>query len=175
MSDPKGHDLSGIAYTAGNPHGSDRVVIVVSKWNPPITETLYQGALEVLKAVGLRPENILRYDVPGSYELPSGAAIALGKHYNLDGVICLGCVIQGETRHFEFIAQAVAHGIMRVSLDYKKPVIFGVLTPDSQAQAEDRAGGKYGNKGAEAAVALLEMIDLERGETSGKKRFPLKE
>jgi 6,7-dimethyl-8-ribityllumazine synthase len=175
MSESTGHDLSGIAYTAGNPHGSDRVVIVVSKWNEAITETLYQGAFDVLKAVGVRPENILRYDVPGSYELPSGAAIALSKHYNLDGVICLGCVIQGESRHFEFIAQAVAQGIMRVSLDFKKPVIFGVLTPDTEQQALDRAGGKYGNKGAEAAVALLEMIDLERGEISIKKRGQLKD
>lgn len=157
------HDLSGIQYSDGQPHGGDRVVIVVSKWNPEITEALFQGAVRVLKSVGVRDENILRYNVPGSYELPAGADIALQKHPNLDGVICLGCVIQGETRHFEFISQAVATGIIKVGLAYHCPVIFGVLTPDTMQQAQDRAGGKFGNKGEEAAVALLEMIDLERG------------
>lgn len=157
------HDLSGIQYSGEQTHGGDRVVIVVSKWNPEITETLFQGAVNVLQSVGVRDENILRYDVPGSYELPAGADIALQKHPNLDGIICLGCVIQGETRHFEFISQAVATGIMKVGLEYHCPVIFGVLTPDTMQQAKDRAGGKYGNKGEEAAVALLEMIDLERG------------
>lgn len=157
------HDLSDIVYTAGRAHHTDRVVIVVSKWNAEITEALYEGALAVLKDVGVRPENILRYEVPGSYELPAGANIALNKHYNLDGVICLGCIIQGETRHFEFIAQAVAQGLMQVGLNHNKPVIFGVLTPDTVEQAQARAGGALGNKGAEAAVALLEMIDLERG------------
>lgn len=157
------HDLSAIQYTGDQAHHTDRVVIVVSKWNPTITEALYEGALSVLKGVGVRPENILRYEVPGSYELPAGANIALNKHYNLDGVICLGCVIQGETRHFEFIAQAVAQGLMQVGLNHNKPVIFGVLTPDNMDQALARAGGALGNKGAEAAVALLDMIDLERG------------
>ncbi|RMG54142.1 MAG: 6,7-dimethyl-8-ribityllumazine synthase [Bacteroidetes bacterium] len=157
------HDLSDIQYTGNLPHQTDRVVIVVSKWNPDITEALYEGALSVLRGVGVRPENILRYEVPGSYELPAGANIALNKHYNLDGVICLGCVIQGETRHFEFIAQAVAQGLMQVGLNHNKPVIFGVLTPDTLEQAQARAGGALGNKGAEAAVALLDMIDLERG------------
>ncbi|MEO1449164.1 MAG: 6,7-dimethyl-8-ribityllumazine synthase [Bacteroidota bacterium] len=156
------HDLSQIRYTGEESHQSDRIVIVVSKWNTEITETLFEGAVSILAEVGVRPENILRYDVPGSFELPTGANIALNKHYNLDGVICLGCVVQGETRHFEFISDAVAQGIMRVGLDHNKPVIFGVLTPDTQQQALDRAGGKYGNKGEEAAVALLEMIDLER-------------
>lgn len=156
------HDLSGIQYSGGNPHQGDRVVIVVSKWNPEVTEALFQGAVATLQEVGVRDENILRYDVPGAFELPTGADIALQKHPNLDGIICLGCVIQGETRHFEFISQAVADGIMKVTLEYHCPVMFGVLTPDTLQQALDRAGGKYGNKGAEAAVALLEMIDLER-------------
>ncbi len=162
MMTTQGHDLSGISYQGGQAHLTDRVVIVVSKWNPQITEALYEGALQVLKKEGLRAENIVRYDVPGSFELPHGADIALQKHPNLDGVICLGCVIQGETRHFEFISQAVANGIMQIGLTYHCPVMFGVLTPDNMEQALDRAGGKYGNKGAEAAVALLEMIDLER-------------
>ena len=159
----KAHSLAEIAYEGDGPHHTDRIVIVVSKWNREITEALYQGAVTVLTEVGVRLENILRYDVPGSFELPTAASIALNKHYNLDGVICLGCVIQGETRHFEFISQAVANGVMQVSLNHNKPVIFGVLTPDNMEQAKDRAGGSLGNKGAEAAVALLEMIDLERG------------
>jgi 6,7-dimethyl-8-ribityllumazine synthase len=157
-----GHDLSGIQYTAGLPHHRDRIVLVVSKWNSEITGALYEGAVSILLAAGVRQENILRYDVPGSYELPAAADWSLTRHMNLDGVICLGCIIQGETRHFEFIAQAVAQGCMRAALDHKRPVIFGVLTPDTMQQAQDRAGGRLGNKGAEAAVALLEMIDLFR-------------
>jgi len=162
MSDTQAHDLSEISYSGDADHSSDRIVIVVSKWNPEVTEALYQGARRVIESQGVRPENILRYDVPGSYELPMGAHLALTKHPNIDGVICLGCVIQGETRHFEFICQAVANGIIRVGLDHHRPVIFGVLTPDTQAQAKARAGGELGNKGEEAAVALLEMIDLEQ-------------
>lgn len=157
-----GHDLSGIRYTAGQAHQDDRVAIIVSKWNTKITEALFEGALGVLQAAGVAEEQVLRLDVPGSYELTTGAHLALTHHPELDGVICLGCVIQGETKHFDFICQAVAQGITNVSLNHDKPAIFGVLTPDTQQQAEDRAGGKYGNKGEEAAVALLEMIDLRR-------------
>ena len=160
----KGHDLSHIRYAGGQTHADDLVAIVVSKWNNEITGALYQGALSVLTAAGLSPDRVLRYEVPGSYELPAGAQTALEHHPDLDGVIALGCVIQGETRHFDFICQAAADGIMRVGLDYKRPVIFGVLTPDTQQQALDRAGGKYGNKGEEAAVAFLEMVDLQRSE-----------
>lgn len=162
MMDSQAHDLSGITYQGEGDHTNDRIVIVVSKWNTEVTEALYQGARRVIEAQGVRPENVLRYDVPGSYELPMGAHLALTKHPNIDGVICLGCVIQGETRHFEFICQAVAQGIIRVGLDHHRPVIFGVLTTDTQEQAEARAGGDLGNKGEEAAVALLEMIDLEQ-------------
>jgi 6,7-dimethyl-8-ribityllumazine synthase len=158
----KGHDLSEIRYTAGQTHQSDQVAIIVSKWNTEITEALYEGALAVLHAAGVAEENILRLDVPGSYELTSAGHLAFVHHPELDGVICLGCVIQGETRHFEFICQAVSQGITQLSLQHDKPAIFGVLTPDNQQQALDRAGGKYGNKGEEAAVALLEMIDLRR-------------
>ncbi len=160
MSDSQGHDLSDIKYTAGGDHSQASVAIVVSKWNDSITEALYQGAFAVLQAAGVT--HIARYDVPGSYELPPAADMLLHHQPTLDGVIALGCVIQGETRHFDFICDAVAQGIMRVNTTYHKPVIFGVLTPDTQQQALDRAGGKYGNKGEEAAVALLEMLDLKR-------------
>lgn len=160
MPENKAHDLSHIRYSGGKDHLASRVAIVVSKWNSDITETLFQGAVNALIEAGVNPNCIQRVEVPGSYELPMGAAMTLQKNPRLDGVICLGCVIQGETRHFEFISDAVAHGVMRVGLDFHKPVIFGVLTPDTDQQAQDRAGGKYGNKGEEAAVALLEMLDL---------------
>lgn len=160
MSEAAGHDLSGIQYEGKQDHSLSRVALVVSKWNTEITEALFEGAFFALQQAGIPAAHIIRADVPGAYELPWGAQSVLEADVELDGVIALGCVIQGETRHFDFICDAVAQGIMRVGLDYKKPVIFGVLTPDTQQQALDRAGGKYGNKGVEAAVALLEMLDL---------------
>lgn len=161
MSD-QGHDLSHIKYEGDQDHQSDRISIVVSKWNGDITNTLYEGARETLLKAGVSSRNIHRYQVPGSYELPQGAQFVLDSVPSTDAVICLGVVVQGETRHFDFICEAVAHGLRDVGLEYNRPVIFGVLTPDTQQQAEDRAGGKYGNKGEEAAVAALEMIDLYR-------------
>lgn len=160
MSAP-GHDLSHIVYKGSGDHSQDRIAIVVSKWNEAVTSALAEGARETLLKAGVYAEHILLREVPGSYELPSGAQFVIESE-DPDAVICLGCVIQGETRHFEFINQAVAQGVMNVSLKYKRPVIFGVLTPDTQQQALDRAGGKYGNKGQEAAVAALEMLDLQR-------------
>jgi 6,7-dimethyl-8-ribityllumazine synthase len=161
MSETTGHDLSGIQYEGKQDHSLSRVALVVSKWNTEITEALFEGASFALKEAGIPASHIIRADVPGSYELPWGAQCVLDADPEVDGVILLGCVIQGETRHFDFICDAVAQGCMRVGLDHKKPVIFGVLTPDTQQQALDRAGGKYGNKGIEAAVALLEMLDLQ--------------
>jgi 6,7-dimethyl-8-ribityllumazine synthase len=133
--------------------------IVVAEWNPVITNALYQGAYESLLEHGALTQNIFTYSVPGSFELVSGADILL-KNRKLDAVICLGCVIQGETRHFDFICNAVANGIANVALKYSKPVIFGVLTTDNQQQADDRAGGKHGNKGVEAAVTAIKMAYL---------------
>ena len=156
------HDLSNIQYNGQHNHADDVVAIVVSKWNPTVTGALKDAAIRTLVTAGLKAKNILAYDVPGTFELPSGAQIVIEGSPEVDAVICLGCVVQGETRHFEFINQAVAQGIKDVSLKYRMPVIFGVLTPDTDQQALDRAGGKYGNKGEEAAVAALEMIDLKR-------------
>lgn len=133
--------------------------IVVSEWNEEVTESLYNGAIETLKQHGAKIENLVRVDVPGSYELSLGAQ-KLAQRDDVDAVICLGCVIQGETRHFDFICDAVAHGITNVSLKYDKPVIFGVLTTDTQKQATDRAGGKHGNKGDEAAITAIKMLAL---------------
>lgn len=134
-----------------------KFAIVVSEWNEEVTESLYQGAYETLISQGASKENIIKKMVPGSFELSMGAQWMAQKE-EIDAVICLGCVIQGETRHFDFICDAVAHGITNVSLKYNKPVIFGVLTPNTQKQALDRAGGKHGNKGDEAAITAVKML-----------------
>jgi 6,7-dimethyl-8-ribityllumazine synthase len=141
--------------------------IVVSEWNGEITEELYQGAEDVLLLCDCKPENILRHNVPGSFELPAGA-LFFAEYENVDAVICIGCVIQGETRHFEFICSAVSQGILNLAFQYKKPFIFGVLTTDTVEQAQERAGGGHGNKGVEAAVAAIKMVALQR-EMQGKK------
>jgi 6,7-dimethyl-8-ribityllumazine synthase len=133
--------------------------IVVAEWNSEITNALYQGAYESLIEHGALIENIFTWSVPGSFELTSGADLLL-KNRKLDAVICLGCVIQGETRHFDFICNAVANGVSNVAIKYSKPVIFGVLTTDNQQQATDRSGGKHGNKGVEAAVTAIKMAYL---------------
>lgn len=131
--------------------------ILVSEWNSEITEALYSGAVETLLQTGASKENIIRKTVPGSYELTLGAQW-LAKEKDIDAVICLGCVIQGETPHFDYICQAVANGITNVALKYNKPVIFGVLTTLTQQQALDRAGGKHGNKGDEASATAVKML-----------------
>lgn len=131
--------------------------IVISEWNNSVTDSLLDGALQTLLHHGAVRENIRINRVPGSFELSLGAQ-RLASTKAIDAVICLGCVIQGETRHFEFICNAVAHGITEVSLKYDKPVIFGVLTTDSYQQALDRAGGKHGNKGDEAAITAIKML-----------------
>ncbi|MEQ6121409.1 6,7-dimethyl-8-ribityllumazine synthase [Reichenbachiella sp. MALMAid0571] len=136
-----------------------RFAIVVSEWNEEVTESLYSGAYDTLIAHGAKAENILRVAVPGSFELSLGAQ-KMAQKEGIDAVICIGCVIQGETKHFDFICDAVAHGITNVSLKYDKPVIFGVLTPNTQKQALDRAGGKHGNKGDEAAITAIKMLSL---------------
>ena len=144
-----------------------KFAIVVSEWNEQVTESLYIGAVETLKAHGAQEKNILSETVPGSYELSLGAQWMAARP-DVDAVICLGCVIQGETRHFDFICDAVANGVTRVSLDYNKPVIFGVLTPDTLQQALDRAGGKHGNKGDEAAITAIKMLGLQQNIVSAK-------
>ena len=136
-----------------------RFAIVVSEWNEEVTESLYTGAVETLTTHGAKPDNLIRVNVPGSFELSLGAQ-KMAQRKNIDAVICIGCVIQGETKHFDFICDAVANGITNVSLKYDKPVIFGVLTPDNQKQALDRAGGKHGNKGDEAAITAIKMLAL---------------
>ena len=136
---------------------SKRIGIVVSEWNDQVTEALLAGAVDILKSQGIKDDNLLVKYVPGSYELSLGAQY-LASEKKIDAVICLGCVIQGETRHFDFICDAVANGITNVSLKYNKPVVFGVLTTNTAQQALDRAGGKHGNKGEEAAFTAVKML-----------------
>ncbi len=163
MSSDSGHDLSSIVYTGNGDHSNSVIAIVVSKWNTKITQSLCQAAVETLTNAGVPMRSILIFYVPGTFELPFGAQQAILHHQDeLDAVICIGCVIQGETRHFDFICSATANSIASLGLEYDKPVIFGVLTPNTLQQAEDRAGGRLGNKGQEAAVAALELIDLRR-------------
>ncbi|MHB1176909.1 MAG: 6,7-dimethyl-8-ribityllumazine synthase [Daejeonella sp.] len=137
-----------------------RFGIVVSQWNAEVTGALYDGACNELIKNGALVENIIAIQVPGSFELTSGADLLLASQ-KLDAVICLGCVIQGETRHFDFICNAVANGITNVSIKYNRPVIFGVLTTDNLQQAKDRSGGKHGNKGEEAAVTAIMMARIQ--------------
>lgn len=139
-----------------------KIGIIVSMWNDKVTSALKQGALETLWNAGVPKTNTLVFDVPGSFELPSAAAMLLDANEDVDAVICLGCIIQGETRHFEFIANAVANGCAKVGVEYTVPVIFGVLTCDTPEQAEARSGGVHGNKGVEAAASALQMLHVHK-------------
>jgi len=143
------------------PDGSEmKFGIVVSEWNYDVTGALMRGAVETLKKHGVKDEDILVKHVPGSFELTLGGQF-FAEYTDVDAIILLGCVIQGETRHFDFICQGVAKGATDLNIKYNLPVIFGVLTTDNQQQALDRAGGKLGNKGDEAAVTALKMVALQ--------------
>ncbi|OUJ76258.1 6,7-dimethyl-8-ribityllumazine synthase [Hymenobacter crusticola] len=134
-----------------------RFGLVVAEWNREITDVLSAGAYETLLKHGAQADNIFRNTVPGSFELTFGAQL-LAQHEEIDAVICLGVVIKGETKHDDYICHAVANGITNVSLKFNKPVIFGLVTTNNLEQAWDRAGGKHGNKGVEAAVAAIHML-----------------
>lgn len=137
-----------------------KFVIVVAEWNSDVTEALFQGAYKTLVDHGAQAQNILRANVPGSFELSFGSQVYAQKA-DVDAVIAIGCVIQGETKHNDYINHAVAHGLTDVALKYNKPVIFGVLTPNTLQQALDRAGGIHGNKGDEAAITAIKMLSLQ--------------
>ncbi len=136
-----------------------RFGLVVADWNREITDVLNAGAYDTLVKHGALAENIFRNSVPGSFELTLGAQF-LAQHEEIDAVICLGVVIQGETKHDDYICHAVAQGLTTVGLKYNKPVIFGLVTTNTLEQAQDRAGGKLGNKGVEAAVAAIQMLSF---------------
>jgi len=160
-------NLSDISSKNLNNADRYRYAIVVSEWNEEVTGALTEGAIQFLRKKGVQSENIFVKHVPGSFELSLGAQW-MSQQDHIDAVICIGCVIKGETKHFDFICDAVAKGITDVSLKYNKPVIFGVLTPNTQQQALDRAGGKHGNKGEEAAATALKMLNLQQQLSSAK-------
>ncbi len=145
------------------PNAKDfRFGIVVSEWNSQITENLFQGAFDTLKENGAINDNIVRWNVPGSFELVYGCK-RMTKYYDmLDAIIAIGVVIQGETKHFDFVCQGVTQGIKELNLEGEIPVVFCVLTDNTLQQSIDRSGGKHGNKGVEAAVAAIKMAQLKK-------------
>jgi 6,7-dimethyl-8-ribityllumazine synthase len=145
------------------PNAKDfRFGIVVSEWNEAITEGMFQGAFDALKANGAINDNIVRWNVPGSYELIYGCKRMQQSYDMLDAIIAIGSVIQGETKHFDYVCEAVAQGIKDLNVQGDIPVIFCVLTDNTLQQAIDRSGGKHGNKGTEAAIAAIKMAQLRK-------------
>jgi len=142
------------------PNAKDfRFGIVVSEWNPDITKNLQKGVIETLLDCGARQENIISWEVPGSFELVYGCKKML-ETLQLDAIIAIGNVIQGETKHFDFVCNGVTQGIVDLNVKYSTPVIFCVLTDNSKQQSIDRSGGKFGNKGIESAVTAIKMASL---------------
>lgn len=139
---------------------SKKISIIVAEWNEDVTEPLFQGAHDTLLTLGVRKKNIVRKSVPGSFELPLAAQWEAEKK-DVAAVICLGCVIQGDTPHFDYVCQGVTYGIMKVGLKTNKPIAFGVLTTLTKQQSMDRSGGKLGNKGEEAALTVVKMLELK--------------
>ena len=142
------------------PNAKDfRFGIVVSEWNSDITKNLQKGAIETLLDCGASQENIISWEVPGSFELVYGCKKML-ETLQLDAIIAIGNVIQGETKHFDFVCNGVTQGIVDLNVKYSTPIIFCVLTDNSKQQSIDRSGGKFGNKGIESAVAAIKMASL---------------
>ena len=145
------------------PNAKDfRFGIVVSEWNHDITEGMFQGAFDALKDCGAINDNIVRWNVPGSFELIYGCKRMAESYDMLDAVIAIGSVIQGETKHFDYVCEAVAQGLKDVNVHGNIPIIFCVLTDNTMQQAIDRSGGKHGNKGTEAAIAAIKMAQLRK-------------
>lgn len=152
-------NLSDFSHTTVPSAKPYRFGIIVAEWNAEITGALLAGAVDSLIENGAEENNIEVFRVPGTFELTSGA-ILLAESSRFDAIITLGCVIQGETRHFDFICDAVANGVSNVSIKTSIPVIFGVLTTDNLQQAKDRSGGKHGNKGIEAGITAIKMAQM---------------
>lgn len=132
--------------------------IVVSEWNENITGALLQGAIDTLHRHGAKDEHLIVLTVPGSFELTFGAAQMI-KSGKVDAVIALGCVVRGDTPHFDYVCQGTTQGLASLNATYDVPVIYGLITTNDMQQAEDRAGGKLGNKGDECAITAIKMID----------------
>lgn len=153
------HNLSEYDFQSVPDASGMKFGIVVSEWNYNITGALLRGALDTLKKHGAREENIRVVTVPGSFELTFGSA-QLIKHTDVDAVIALGCVVRGETPHFDYVCQGATEGITRLNAEGDVPVIYGLVTTNDMQQAQDRAGGRLGNKGDECAVTAIKMIDF---------------
>ncbi len=154
-------NLSDFSHTEVPSATGMRFGIVVAEWNTEITGALAKGAFDALLKYGASENQISIKFVPGAYELSLGAQFLL-EFEQPDAVICLGCVIQGDTKHFDFICDAASMGIKDLNLKYNTPVVFGVLTPNTYEQAKERAGGIHGNKGDEAAVTAIKMAALKK-------------
>ena len=139
-----------------------RIGLVVSEWNHQITDGLAQGAIVTLKNCGVSQHNVVKWQVPGSFELIYGCKKMLQVSPSFDAIIAIGCVIQGETKHFDFVCEGVTQGIKDLNIQGDIPVIFCVLTDNTLQQSIDRSGGKHGNKGIEAAVAAIKMAQLRK-------------
>ncbi len=157
----KNKNLSSNKLEKFDPDDITKIGLVVSDWNEEITESLQKGALGTLTEQGLTSDQIECISVPGTFELPLGARMLL-KSKNAQAVICLGCVIKGDTDHDRYINESVAITLNQLAITSGKPVVFGVLTVNTHQQALDRAGGKYGNKGIEAAITALKMLQLQK-------------
>ena len=155
-------NLSDYYFDSSLDGSSFKIILVVSEWNESITNSLKSATIESLLALKVNPENIKTIYVPGSFELIYGAKLAQRK--NPDAVIVIGSIIQGETKHFDFICNAVSNGIKDLNIRNKVPVIFCVLTDYNLEQAKDRSGGKHGNKGIEAAIAAIKMSKIRKEE-----------
>jgi 6,7-dimethyl-8-ribityllumazine synthase len=156
-----GNNLSAFSVTGLPSAAGMRIALVVAEWNSEVTGKLRDGALKTLESCGCSKNDIFCIDVPGTFELTLGAQW-LAETGVYDAILCLGCVIQGETPHFNYICESVSQGITKLNLKYNIPFIFGVLTTLSKEQALDRAGGKHGNKGDEAAATAIKMLQLKR-------------
>lgn len=151
------------------PDGSSfKIGIAVAQWNPDVTNALLKGAKDTLQKAGVLEENIEIISVPGSFELPWGARFLLASEKK-NAILCLGCIIKGETKHDDYIANAVASGIMQLGLSSGVPVVFGVVTTNTPEQAIARAGGAHGNKGAEAAATGLQLARIQQDGHSNKR------
>ena len=156
-----GHNLSNYDKNKLPSAADYSIGIVVAEWNDDITSRLLEGALQALKENGVKTKNIVVKHVPGAFELPLGCQFLLESDDSIDGIIAIGCVIQGETKHFDFVCQGTTQGIMSLNLEYNTPITFCLLTDNTKEQSLDRSGGKHGNKGVECAVAVLKMIALQ--------------
>jgi 6,7-dimethyl-8-ribityllumazine synthase len=166
----KKKNLSDVELVSLEKVGQLKIGVIVSEWNAAVTDKLFEGCKETLLKAGIEELNIKTLLVPGAYELPFGAKMLVSE-YVPDAIVCIGCVIKGETSHNEYINHAVAQGLTQLSLFANTPIIFSVLTPDTMEQALDRAGGKQGNKGVEAAATALKMIHLKQSLKQQKKQI----